>query len=146
MSEDIKPEVNERPIPAGMDKPEEVQHPKIEETHSETQSEIKPEENYSPPSLENVADDPVESKTVEEVEKKENVYLLITWNQHTGRKMEAKCEIVKKLKDLTNEQMMLRMMKWNGERRLTTADYKIFDLSNILDRQSLEITQKVLSE
>jgi len=71
------------------------------------------------------------------------MFFLITWKEFVNRKMIDKSEIVKGDK---GEELSEKMKTFNAQKRLTTTDYRVYNLTELLDDQSLEIVEKESSE
>lgn len=68
------------------------------------------------------------------------MYHMIVWKQFIDHKMAEKMDIVKTSDDLSIEEALSRLKRMNAEARLTTADYKVYNLSEILADKGLDIT------
>jgi hypothetical protein len=66
-------------------------------------------------------------------------YLLI-WREFSRKKMVDKQEIIKS--DDIREDIQ-KMKTFNAEKRLTTSDYKAYNLTELFESAGLEITEKI---
>jgi hypothetical protein len=86
-----------------------------------------------------------EVKKVEKV--KETImpkeFFLVCWKEFVAGKMLDKSEIVSELQiDIAQQ----KMKEYNGQKRLTTTDYRSFNLTKLLENKSLEIKETVKRE
>ena len=72
-----------------------------------------------------------------------NEFHLITWKQFENRKLLDKSEIVK---TESIEDALDRIRSMNAQKRLTTADYRNYNLSKLLEDSSLTIKENVKTE
>jgi uncharacterized protein YnzC (UPF0291/DUF896 family) len=69
-------------------------------------------------------------------------FYIITWKEFKDGKMIDKAEIVK---DLQVDVASSKMKEFNAQKRLTTTDYRSFDLSQMLEIKGLDLSEKVES-
>jgi hypothetical protein len=70
-------------------------------------------------------------------------FFIISWKEFEDRKMTERAEIIK-AEDKT--EAITKMREFNAQKRLTTTDYQTNDLSALLDKHSLQIVEKVITE
>jgi len=67
-------------------------------------------------------------------------FYIISWKEFNNGKMLDKAEIVRELQvDIAQT----KMREFNAQKRLTTTDYRSFDLSALMSAKGLEISEKV---
>ena len=72
-----------------------------------------------------------------------NEFHLIMWKQFENRKLLDKSEIIK---TESIEDALDRIRAMNAQKRLTTADYRNYNLSKLLEDNSLLITESIKTE
>ena len=71
------------------------------------------------------------------------MFFLVTWKQFIKRRMSDMSEITKGEDGAT---LLNEMKTFNGRKRLTTSDYRVYNLTEMLENKSLEISEKIASE
>jgi len=67
-------------------------------------------------------------------------FFLVTWKQFNDRKMEDKSDIINS-EDIDSDLDKFKQM--NAQKRLTTTDYRIYNLTVILGDHALKILEDV---
>jgi len=71
------------------------------------------------------------------------VFYIVAWKEFKSSKMTDKYELIKELKA---DSALAKMREFNAQKRLTTTDYTVFDVSELFDRKGLQIVEKIKSE
>ena len=70
-------------------------------------------------------------------------FFMVSWKEFEDRKLLERAEIVKAEE---KTEALNKMIQFNAQKRLTTTDYQIYDLSKLLEANSLQIVEKIISE
>lgn len=68
------------------------------------------------------------------------MWILIIWKEFKNRKMKDVCELAD-TKDMS--EALTNMKIFNAQKLKTTSDYKVFDLSQLLEDKGLQIAEKI---
>ena len=70
-------------------------------------------------------------------------FYLVSWKEFEDRKLIERAEIIKAEE---KTEAFNKMQEFNSQKRLTTTDYRVHDLSKLLEANSLQIVEKIIAE